>query len=44
MGPNRGHEYNFPRVIERFPDAQLFMMCDDDIIYHPGWLQRLVRV
>ena len=44
MGPNRGHEYNFPRVVERYPDAELFMLCDDDLIYHPGWLQRLVRV
>jgi glycosyltransferase involved in cell wall biosynthesis len=44
MGPNRGHEYNFPRVVARYPDAELFMLCDDDLIYHPGWLQRLVRV
>jgi glycosyltransferase involved in cell wall biosynthesis len=44
MGPNRGHAYNFPRVVDRFPQARLFMLCDDDIIYHPGWLQRLVGV
>ncbi len=44
MGPNRGQAYNFPRVVERFPDAELFMLCDDDVIYHPGWLQRLVAV
>jgi glycosyltransferase involved in cell wall biosynthesis len=44
MGPNRGQEYNFPRVVERYPDAAYFMLCDDDVIYHPGWLQRLVRV
>jgi len=44
MGPNRGQEYNFPRLVERFPDAELFAICDDDIIYHPGWLQRLVAI
>jgi glycosyltransferase involved in cell wall biosynthesis len=44
MGPNRGQEYNFPLVVARYPDAELFMLCDDDLIYHPGWLQRLVRI
>jgi glycosyltransferase involved in cell wall biosynthesis len=44
MGPNRGQEYNFPRVIERFPNAEVVMLCDDDIVYHPGWLQRLTSV
>ncbi|HUY91137.1 MAG TPA: glycosyltransferase [Pirellulales bacterium] len=44
MGPNRGQAYNFPRILERFPNAKLFGLCDDDIVYHPGWLQRLVRV
>src|SRR3954464_11083461 len=28
MGPDRGQAYNFPRVVERFPDARLFVMCD----------------
>jgi glycosyltransferase involved in cell wall biosynthesis len=44
MGPNRGQAYNFPRLVERFPDARHYVICDDDIIYHPGWLQRLMRV
>ena len=44
MGPNKGQEYNFARMVGRFPDASLFAICDDDIIYHPGWLQRLVQV
>ncbi len=44
MGPNKGQEYNFARMVERFPDATLFAICDDDIIYHPGWLQRLIKV
>jgi GT2 family glycosyltransferase len=44
MGPNRGQEYNFPLMVERFPDAPAFGICDDDIVYHPGWLQRLLTV
>lgn len=44
MGPNTGHAYNFPLVADRHPTAKLFMLCDDDVIYHPGWLQRLIRV
>jgi GT2 family glycosyltransferase len=44
MGPNRGQAYNVPRVVERFPTAPYFVFCDDDMIYHPGWLQRLIRV
>lgn len=44
MGPNKGQEYNFPLVVERFPDAESFVLCDDDMIYHPGWLQRLIAV
>lgn len=44
LGPNRGQEYNFPRVVERFPEAPYYVLSDDDIIYHPGWLQRLVQV
>ena len=44
LGPNRGQEYNFPRVVGRFPDAPYYALCDDDIIYHPGWLQRLIAV
>jgi glycosyltransferase involved in cell wall biosynthesis len=44
LGPDRGQEYNFPLVAARFPDAPYYLLCDDDIIYHPGWLQRLVRV
>jgi len=44
MGPNGGQAYNFPLLIDRFPGAELFALCDDDIIYHPGWLQRLIAV
>jgi glycosyltransferase involved in cell wall biosynthesis len=44
LGPNRGQEYNFPRVVAKYPDAPFYVMCDDDVIYHPGWLQRLIRV
>ncbi|MBI4524935.1 MAG: glycosyltransferase [Deltaproteobacteria bacterium] len=44
MGPNKGQEYNVPRVLQRFPGAPYYVLCDDDIIYHPGWLQRLVQV
>jgi GT2 family glycosyltransferase len=44
LGPNHGHYYNFPRVVERFPDARWYVLCDDDVIYHPGWLQRLIQV
>lgn len=44
MGPNGGQAYNVPRLIERFPEARLIGLCDDDVVYHPGWLKRLVRV
>jgi GT2 family glycosyltransferase len=44
LGPDRGAEYNVPRVVARFPDAPYFMLCDDDVIYHPGWLRRLIQV
>jgi glycosyltransferase involved in cell wall biosynthesis len=44
LGPNGGQAYNFPRVVERFPNAPFYVLCDDDIIYHPGWLQRLIAV
>lgn len=44
MGPNRGQAYNFPRLVARFPDAEVFVLSDDDVVYHPGWLQRLITV
>lgn len=44
MGPNLGQEYNVPLIVERFPDAEFLVFCDDDIIYHPGWLQRTLQV
>src|SRR5262245_50817335 len=44
MGPNRGQEYNFPRLVARYPQAPYSCLCDDDIIYHPGWLPRLIQV
>jgi glycosyltransferase involved in cell wall biosynthesis len=44
LGPNEGQQYNFPKIVERFPNAPFYVLCDDDIIYHPGWLQRLIQV
>lgn len=44
LGPNAGQARNFPRLVEAFPDAELFALTDDDVIYRPGWLQRLVQV
>ena len=44
LGPNKGQEVNFPLLVERFPDAEYFTLCDDDIIYAPGWLQRTLKV
>jgi GT2 family glycosyltransferase len=44
LGPNKGQEVNFRRLTERFPDASYFVLCDDDIIYQPGWLQRTLTV
>src|SRR4029453_6951421 len=44
LGPNKGQEVNFLRVVDRFPNAGWFALCDDDIIYHPGWLQRTLTV
>ena len=44
LGPNKGQEYNFAKVVEQFADAPYFVTCDDDIIYHPGWLQRQIQV
>lgn len=44
LGPNKGQEYNVPRLWARFPDAPLIVCCDDDVIYYPGWLQRLIQV
>jgi GT2 family glycosyltransferase len=44
LGPNKGQEVLVPRVWERFPDAPYLVCCDDDVIYHTGWLQRLIQV
>ncbi len=44
LGPNKGHEYNVPLLWEQFPQAPFIVCCDDDVIYHPGWLQRLIQV
>jgi GT2 family glycosyltransferase len=44
MGPNEGHAYNVPLLFEKFPEAPYIVLCDDDVVYHPGWLQRLIRV
>jgi len=42
LGPNAAHAYLVPRVIERVPGAPFYVFCDDDVIYHPEWLTRLV--
>jgi glycosyltransferase involved in cell wall biosynthesis len=44
MGPNTGQAYNFAKLVETFPTAKVLVTCDDDVIYHPGWLQRLLQV
>lgn len=44
LGPNKGQEYNVPLLWQEFPDAPFLVCCDDDVIYHPGWLQRLIHV
>jgi glycosyltransferase involved in cell wall biosynthesis len=44
MGPNKGHAYNFPLVVEKYPTASFYVLGDDDVIYHPGWLQRVLAV
>lgn len=44
LGPNKGQEYNVPLIAARFPEAPFYVMCDDDVVYHPGWLQRLIQV
>jgi GT2 family glycosyltransferase len=44
LGPNGGQEYNVPRLLERHPDAEFLVFCDDDVVYHRGWLQRTVQV
>src|SRR5262249_8447486 len=44
MGPNLGQEFNVPLIIKRHPEAEFLVFCDDDIVYHPGWLQRTLQV
>ena len=44
LGPNKGQEVLVPKIWERFPDAPYLVCCDDDVIYRPGWLQRLIQV
>jgi glycosyltransferase involved in cell wall biosynthesis len=44
MGPNTGQAYNFPLLVNMFSNAPYYVLCDDDVIYHPGWLQRLIKV
>src|SRR4029078_6788247 len=43
MGPDLGQEYNVLRLLDRYPAAEYLVFCDDDIIYHPGWLQRTIQ-
>ncbi|MGL5095480.1 MAG: glycosyltransferase family 2 protein [Planctomycetia bacterium] len=42
MGPNAGQAYNFALAAAEHPDAEYFLVCDDDILYQPGWLTSLV--
>ena len=44
LGPNKGQEYNVPKLVKKFPEALFYVFCDDDIIYHPLWLKRLIKV
>ena len=44
LGPNKGQEVVIPRIWSKYPNAPYLICCDDDVIYHPGWLQRLIRV
>jgi len=44
MGPNDGHVHHVPLLWEKFPQAPYMVCCDDDIIYHPDWLNRLISV
>ncbi len=43
MGPNDGHVYNVAKVVEQFPNAPFYVFCDDDVLYHPSWLERLIQ-
>jgi hypothetical protein len=44
LGPDRGQEYTVPLLWKQFPEAPFIVCCDDDVIYHPEWLQILIRV
>jgi hypothetical protein len=44
MGPNMGQEYNVPLLAARYPDSRFLVFCDDDVVYHPGWLGRTIQV
>ena len=44
MGPNSGHVYNTRKVVEQFPEAPFYVFCDDDVLYSPGWLKRLIQI
>lgn len=43
-GPNRGQADAYEQVTAEYPDAPFFVNVDDDVVYHPGWLQRLIAV
>lgn len=44
LGPNKGQEVLVPKVWNKYPESRFLVCCDDDIIYHPGWLQHLIQV
>ena len=44
MGPNDGHVHHVSRLWKKFPQAPYMVCCDDDIVYHPDWLNRLINV
>jgi GT2 family glycosyltransferase len=44
LGPNKGQAVIVPRLWEQFPDAPYIVCADDDVIYHPEWLRRLIKV
>jgi GT2 family glycosyltransferase len=44
LGPDMSQVYNARKVIEAFPDAPFYVFCDDDVVYHRGWLKRLIQI
>jgi len=42
LGPNKGQEVNFARLVAEYPDAEFYINGDDDILYSKEWLVRLI--